>query len=65
MTRFAKFASAAVLAASLAPFAAQARSGDLGTIRPAQHLVRISDAPALHGRAALEYDDVRLLRFAG
>jgi len=35
MSRFTKFASAAVLVASLAPFAAQARSGDLGTTAPA------------------------------
>lgn len=53
MTRFTKFASAAILVASLAPVAAQARSGDLATTCPAQHLVRISHAPALHGRAAM------------
>ncbi|MDE1905861.1 MAG: hypothetical protein KGH75_05365 [Rhodospirillales bacterium] len=53
MSHFAKFASAAVLAASLAPFAAQARSGDFGTSQPQQHLVRISNAPAYQGRAAL------------
>ncbi len=36
MSRFVKFASAALLVASLAPFAAQARSGSLGTTGQAQ-----------------------------
>lgn len=54
MSKFTKFASVAVLAASLAPFAAQARSGDLGTTGPAQHLVRTgaADQTALRGRQA-------------
>ncbi len=55
MSRFTSFASAAVLVASLAPFAAQARSGDLGTSYPPRHLVSLSNsqpAPALHGRLA-------------
>lgn len=42
MSRFTKFASAAVLVASLAPFAAQARSGDLGTSGPAAHAAQSS-----------------------
>jgi len=55
MSRFLKFASAAVLVASLAPFAAQARSGDLGTTTPPQHLVPLANAQpaqAPHGRIA-------------
>lgn len=52
MTYFTKIASVAALAVSLAPFAAQARSGEIGTASPVQHLVRISSAPALHGRVA-------------
>ncbi len=55
MPRFTKLASAAVLVASLAPFAAQARSGDLGTTTPPQHLVNIANAQAAqtpHGRIA-------------
>ncbi len=39
MSRFTSFASAAALVAALAPFAAQARSGDLGTSGPAIHAV--------------------------
>lgn len=55
MQRFTKFATVAVLAASLAPFAAQARSGSLGTTYPPRHLVSIANAPAApaqHGRLA-------------
>ncbi len=54
MSRFTTFASAAVLVASLAPFAAQARSGDHSTTYPPQHLVQIPGraAPAEHGRMA-------------
>ena len=52
MSRFTKFASAVAFAAAFAPFAAQARSADLRSTYPAQHLVRISDAQAPHGRAA-------------
>ncbi|MDE2319114.1 MAG: hypothetical protein KGK02_05370 [Rhodospirillales bacterium] len=53
MSYFTKLASVAVLAACLAPFAAQARSGDLGTTtHPTQHLIRVSQAQAQHGRAA-------------
>ncbi len=55
MRRFTSFATAAILAASLAPFAAQARSGDLGTTYPPQHLVNLANAPATpaqHGRIA-------------
>ncbi len=53
MSRFTKFASAAVLVASLAPFAAQARSGDLGTTGPAANAVQSSQHGAfVPGRGA-------------
>lgn len=52
MSRFGKFLSAAVLAASLAPFAAHARPADVNTAAPAQHLVRVSNAQSQHGRLA-------------
>ncbi len=53
MSRFTKFASAAVLVASLAPFAAQARSGDLGTSGPAANAVQSSQHGAfVPGRGA-------------
>ncbi len=53
MSRFTKFASAAVLVASLAPFAAQARSGDLGTSGPASSAVQSSQHGAfVPGRGA-------------
>lgn len=53
MSRFASFASVAVLAASLAPFAAQARSGDIGTTGPATHAVQSSQHGAfVPGRGA-------------
>jgi hypothetical protein len=54
MSRLAHFASVAVLAASLAPYAAQARSEGHVSNAPAEVLVAISGAQpsALHGRAA-------------
>jgi hypothetical protein len=53
MTSFTKFAAAAVLAASLAPLSAYARSGDLGTTGPAGHAVQSSQHGAyVPGRGA-------------
>jgi len=54
MSRLVHFASVAVLAASLAPYAAQARSAGHVSSGPAEVLVAISGAQpsALHGRAA-------------
>ncbi len=54
MSRFTNFASAAVLAASLAPFAAQARSGDLGTSGPAIHAVQSHQQGAFVGGRGTE-----------
>ncbi len=56
MSRFTKFASAAVLVASLAPFAAQARSGDLGTTAPANNCPdQTSQTTAGHDSANANY----------
>lgn len=53
MSRFTKIASIAVLAASLAPFAAHARSGDIGTTGPATHASQSSQHGAfVPGRGA-------------
>ncbi|WBO58787.1 MULTISPECIES: hypothetical protein [Acidocella] len=54
MPRMSRFAAAALLAVSLAPFAAQARPGDIRPSAP-RHLVRIAPPPQasqLHGRSA-------------
>nr|WP_295746064.1 hypothetical protein [uncultured Acidocella sp.] len=54
MPRMSRFAAAALLAVSLTPFAAQARTGDIHPTAP-RHLVRIAPAPQpnqLHGRSA-------------
>ncbi len=56
MSRFTKFASAAVLVASLAPFAAQARSGDLGTTAPTdKSTAQTSQTNAGHDAANANY----------
>jgi len=56
MSRFTKFASAAVLVASLAPFAAQASSGDRGTTAPANNnTAQTSQTNAGHDSAHANY----------
>ncbi|MGE4481491.1 hypothetical protein [Acidocella sp.] len=55
MNRFTLFASAAALALSLTPLAAQARSGAMGSSARPVHLVRIAHPrqnQAVHGRLA-------------
>ena len=53
MSRFAKFATAAVLAASLAPLSAYARSGEFGTTGNAHHAVQATSRGAfVPGRGA-------------
>ena len=55
MSRFKKFVSVAIFAASFAPLAAQARVGELAVNAPVQQLAPdagAQNAPVLHGRAA-------------
>lgn len=54
MSRFKKFVSVAIFAASFAPLAAQARVGELAVNAPVQQLAPdagAQNAPVLHGRA--------------
>jgi hypothetical protein len=51
MSQFTKFASAAALVASLAPFAAHARTSEPGNTHPANHAVQSSQPGAFAQQA--------------